>query len=179
MVRRIQRHPIQSVQNEICSSHLGQAAIGRLCTGKGSVFGELVHGLAAPAYTEILAALTAHRDARFDIIAHLEKAGLPRQIDERIAIDVPQHEVTVFRVIEAEQFRRKGRDVASPIHADNREGLDQLVVERRALRSDHLPYRVLNFADESNLAGSTSRQPPEFVQKPVVCRLYTSILKGL
>src|SRR5271166_5406540 len=162
------RHPLERIEHEIGRLHLGQTAIGRLSADKAPVFGELVDRFAPAAHAEIGAALPAHLDTRLDVRKHLPEIGSPRQLDEGVAIDVPQKKIFVSRVLQPKQLGRKRRDVAGPIHAGDRKGLNQLVVERSVRGADNLLYCVLDFTNEGDLAGSGGGQSPEFAQKPII-----------
>src|SRR5690242_2781639 len=65
------------------------------------------------------------------------------------------------------------------IHAGDRERLDQVVMERGLLRSKHLPQRMLDLADEYDLAGRGSGEPPELAEKAVIRSLGIGSTNGL
>src|SRR5437667_3528576 len=65
------------------------------------------------------------------------------------------------------------------IHAGDREGLDQVVLEHGLLRPKHLPQRMLDLADEYDLARRGSGEPPELAEEAVIRSLGIGAAKGL
>src|SRR6202011_4131552 len=78
-----------------------------------------------------------------------------------------------------EQLGGKRRDVSGPVHAGDRKRLNQLIAKRCILWPDDLLQCVLDLTDESDLARSSGRQPPELTQKAVVRGFDTAIGEGL
>ena len=84
-----------------------------------------------------------------------------------------------MRILQPEQLGRECRYVSGPIHAGDRERLDQLVTERRILGADHLLKCVLDFTNKCDFPGHSRRQPPKLAQEPVIRSLDAVVGKGL
>ena len=173
------RHPLESIEHEICRPHLGHPAIRGFGAGEAAVLGQLVDRLATTAYRKIFALVAAHRHAGVDVRPHPGEDGAVAEIHQRVAADVAQDKIVIGRVFKAQELRREGRDVAGTIHAGDRKRLDQLIAERRLLGSDDLLQRLFDLAQECDLARRGRRKSPEFAQKPIIGSLDARLAKRL
>src|SRR5438046_3540867 len=161
-------HKLDQIENEIGGAHLAHPAIGWFGTDKAAILRQFVDRLAAAADRKIIAALAAQFDAGVDVLAHALQDCSRRHVGQLVAIDVAKDKVAVLSALQSKQFRRKGRDVPRPIHAGDRERLDQLIEKHRLLRAQYHTSCVIDLADKAELARRGRRQAPEFAQKAVI-----------
>src|SRR5205814_9998433 len=137
-----------------------------------------VNRLAAATNAEVLATLPAHLDPGIDVLTQFDQRGPVRHVGQPVAIDVAEDEIAVDGVFQPEQLRRKGRDVAGPIHAGDRKGIEQLIEKYALDRAQHQTGRVVDLADELEFARQRRGQSPELAQETVIGALDAGLAEG-